>query len=301
MSSSRPTFTLRPETIPDWVIQVLRLVDQVVTNQGIRYVMVGAKARELLQVGVFGLPPGRLSEDIDVGFALKNWQEFADLQSALIATGGFQPPDQELQRVFYRDSEGVRRLVDLIPFGGVADEDGIIAWPPSQDNVMTVAGFEEALSAAILLRVADDLVVPVASLAGLTLLKLIAWTDRGNRSNKDASDLYRLLTSYADAGNTDRLYGEEIQVLEAVDYDFELAGARLLGADVASILSSDTATRIINFFQSNKDVERLLLQMLQEPGIFDEQDQVRCAELLRAFRRSVLFHATGGTEHEEES
>lgn len=300
MSTSRPTFTARTDTIPDWIIEVLHLVDQVAASQGISYVIVGAKARELVQESVFGLAPCGLSEDLDFGLAVKDWREFSEFKAALIATGRFEPSKREIQRVLYRDAEGLRRLVDLIPFGGVADENGTIAWPPSQDIVMTVAGFEDAMSSAILVRVADDLIVPLASLAGLTLLKLIAWTDRGAGNNKDAIDLYRLLTNYADAGNADRLYREEIHLLEEVDYDFELAGARLLGRDVASILSSDTATRIINFFQSDKEVERLLLQMLQEPRILDEQDQARCAELLRAFRSSLFSHAAKRTEHKEE-
>jgi predicted nucleotidyltransferase len=70
---------------------------------------------------------------------------------------------------------------------------------------MNVAGFEEALASSVLIEIEAKLAVHVASVAGLTLLKLAAWMDRGRECNKDAADLYRLLTSYADAGNTDRL------------------------------------------------------------------------------------------------
>ena len=75
----------------------------------------------------------------------------------------------------------------------------------------------------------------VASVPGLTLLKLAAWVDRGLENNKDATDLHRLLTTYADAGNADRLYDHEMDLLETVGFDMELAGAELLGRDVASI------------------------------------------------------------------
>ena len=301
MSTSRPIFTARPNTIAGWIIQVLRLVDQVAASRKISYVMVGAKAREILQESVFGLASRGLSEDLDFGFAVKDWQEFTGFKSALIATGRFEPSDKEFQRVLYQDGEGVQRLVDLIPFGGVTDKNGTIAWPPSRDIVMTVAGFEDAMSSAILLWVADDLLVPVVSLAGLAMLKLIAWTDRGSRNNKDATDFYRLLTNYADAGNADRLYGQEIHFLEEANYDFELAGARLLGKDVASILTSDPATRIINLLQSDKETERLLRQMLQATTVFDEQDQARCAVLLQEFRQSFLIQSTRSVEWKDES
>ena len=56
------------------------------------------------------------------------------------------------------------------------------------------------------------------------MLKLIAWTDRGAQNNKDAADLYRLLATYSEAGNFDRLYDQELELLEAVEFDLDLAG-----------------------------------------------------------------------------
>lgn len=73
------------------------------------------------------------------------------------------------------------------------------------------------------------------SISGLTLLKHVAWLDRGRETNKDAADLYRLRTAYADAGNTDRLYDHEMDLLEAVSFDIALAGAELLRHDVARL------------------------------------------------------------------
>ena len=102
--------------------------------------------------------------------------------------------------LFADPNEGISVPVDLIPFRGVASADGTIAWPPSRDIVMNVAGFEEALASPVVIAIEAGLTVRVASAAGLTLLKLAAWADRGRESNKDAADLYRLLTTYADAG-----------------------------------------------------------------------------------------------------
>jgi predicted nucleotidyltransferase len=69
------------------------------------------------------------------------------------------------------------------------------------------------------------------------LLKLVAWSDRGRETDKDAADIYRLLTAYADGGNTDRLYDQEIDLLEMVGLDMQIAGAELLGRDVANLCS----------------------------------------------------------------
>ena len=153
--------------------------------------------------------------------------------------------------------------VDLIPFGGVTSADGTIAWPPSRDIVMNVAGFEEALKSSVSIEIENGLTVRVASAPGLTLLKLTAWVDRGRVNNKDAADIYRLLTAYADAGNTDRLYDQELDLLEAVDFDIEVAGAELLGRDVASIGSSQVMDQVRSLVTSEPNRERLVRHMAQ--------------------------------------
>jgi predicted nucleotidyltransferase len=128
---------------------------------------------------------------------------------------------------------------------------------------MNVAGFEEALTSSVFVDIELGLRVRVASVPGLTLLKLIAWADRGRESNKDAADLYTLLTTYADAGNTDRLYDHEMDLLAAVAYDMELAGAELLGRDVARICSSPALAQVRTLLQSEAEIERLANQMVQ--------------------------------------
>jgi hypothetical protein len=52
---------------------------------------------------------------------------------------------------------------------------------------------------------------------------------------KDAADLYRSPTSYAGASNTRGLYDRELDLSEAAEFDMQLAGAELLGCDVAAI------------------------------------------------------------------
>ena len=108
---------------------------------------------------------------------------------------------------------------------------------------MTVAGFEGAIAAAVQVQVSADLTVPVASLAGIAVLKLFAWQDRYT-TDKDALDLYRVISTYADAGNFDRLYDEATQLLEQAEYDIELGGAALLGFDARQLCSPHTLAKV---------------------------------------------------------
>jgi predicted nucleotidyltransferase len=168
----------------------------------------------------------------------------------------------------------------------VAFENNTIKWPPSRDIVMNVAGFEEALSSSVSLTLEDNLTARVASPPGLTLLKLIAWSDRGRETNKDAADLYRLLTTYADAGNTDRLYEHEMDLLEAVGFDMELAGAELLGRDVAHRCSPTVLAQIRSLLTSQPDLERLVMQMVQTSTHSEATPAVE--RIAHAFRGGIM-------------
>jgi predicted nucleotidyltransferase len=283
MSTSHPTFTARPDKVPTWVIQVIRTIQHHAIQLGMEFVLVGAIARDIVLEGVFGLGARRQTIDLDFGFLVESWEQFAALKSALVATGYFQPVDRESQRLLYQG----KLRVDLIPFGGI-EENGKIAWPPSREIVLNVAGFKEALASALRVEVDVGLVVPVVSLPGLAVLKLFAWADQRDKANDDAADLRRLLKDYGNAGNEVRLYGAEWKLLEDANFDPVLAGARLLGKDVAIIVTKEIADKIAGILESEEQFERLLIQMLRTTAVVDEQIPAKYAELLDAFRKGFL-------------
>lgn len=163
---------------------------------------------------VFGLDVQRATHDVDFAVALADWPSFDALKRKLLDTGDFESADgrQHLLRYKPREFNNAYPL-DLIPFGGVEHKSKEIAWPPDMDVVMNVTGYAEALKSALQVEVGNKLVVPVISIPGLAVLKLLAWNDRGLDNNKDAKDLFFLLSCYADAGNGDRLYGEAFSII----------------------------------------------------------------------------------------
>ena len=246
------------------VVRVLRLLDPTASSSKCEYFVAGATARDIVLVNVYGLRPGRATRDIDFGIAIENWEQFEVLKERLIATREFSAAPRAQQRLIYTDqTDGFSIPVDLIPFRGIASPHGTFAWPPSRDIVVNVAGFEEALESSVVIEAAEGLTVRVASPPGLTLLKLTAWADRGRETTKDAADLHLLLATYADAGNTDRLYDQEIDLLEAVGFDMELAGAELLGRDVATICKTQTLDQIRSIVTSERNRERLISHMVR--------------------------------------
>jgi predicted nucleotidyltransferase len=280
-NTSRRIFPLLKPLSP-LVLEPLKAVAQTANSLSLPYFLAGATARDLVLENIFGRAPGKLTRDLDFGFVLSDWKQFENLKAALMSTGRFKP-DRAIQRVLYQHSAGISVRVDLIPFGGV-QEGSQISWPPDNDFVMNVAGFKEALESAIQVQVESDLVVPVTSLPGLIILKLFAWADR-KHEKRDAPDILKILTDYADAGNEDRLYADELPILEAAEFDVPIAGARLLGKDARHTASQETAASIAKML-ADPDLKRELLnQLVQTSPRSDQSFADHCALLLDNFQR----------------
>lgn len=265
-------------------LEILRQVDRVARELALDYFVVGAMARDILLNGVFGLYTGRATRDVDLAVAVEGWPQFDAIKVRLVGTCAFVSDERAAQRLYHRAaSEGRGYPLDLIPFGGVELPGNEIAWPPDGSVVMNVAGYGEALASAVPVEVEPGFAVRVASLPGLAILKLVAWADRGTRDRRDAIDFATLLRWYAAAGNEDRLYGTEIGVLEVVNYDLELAGARLLGMDAGRMAVPSTRGQILALLDDPARLDRLVLDVAR--GLRAAQDTVAAAgELLAQFK-----------------
>ncbi len=224
------------------LVGVFDAIAGVAAARHIRYFVVGATARDIILHHGYGIPIRRATVDIDLGVEVVDWEEFHTLKEGLMASGQFEST-QSAQRLVYRQS----LPVDIVPFGPLERDDGEISWPPDHSVRMNVQGFEDAYQDAHMVRLRSEQVldVPFASLAGLAILKIIAWNDRFPQGRKDAGDLVFLMRNYLDAGNQERLAEEHSDLLEGDDFDYEHAGVRLLGMDMAKVLSPRTREVIL--------------------------------------------------------
>lgn len=244
------------------ILAILREVDRLTGELGLAYFVAGATARDILLTNVYGLDTGRATRDVDFAVAVEDWQQFEAIKARLTAVGKFNVSKYTPQRLYYRISdEGQGYPLDIIPFRGVEQPSNMVAWPPEMKVLINVVGYEEALAASTQVQVDDSVVVRVASLPGLVILKLFAWLDRGDEDSKDAQDLMTLFRQYADAGNMDRLYGDEIGLMEVVEFNLDLAGPRLLGRDVRTIAAPQTLGQILSLFGNPTKADRLIAHM----------------------------------------
>jgi predicted nucleotidyltransferase len=252
---------------------------------GVPFFVVGATARDLIFELGYGLPSTRATNDKDFGVRVASWGEFKKLKESLLTSGHFNQT-KEVQRLVYRGN----LLIDILPFGGIADPKGEIRWPPDEDVAMSMVGFEDAYRAAreVRVRASPPLDILVASTPGLTIMKLISWADRPQDRVRDAVDLARILEKYLEVGNDERLFEEHLDLVDVADFDYVPAGARLLGRDVASIGNPETIGRIREILAketSDQGQYRLIQDMMAGRGVSDQESENRFDELLTLMRQ----------------
>ncbi len=207
------TLSVPPDRpVPEPVVVLLRDAARAAASAGVSCAVGGALGRELLLGHVFGegASGGATEADLLVGGGDPAAHE--RLADALVGGGGFAPADGDGRRLAHGAS-GVR--VALLHGGGGEGASGVVA----------------ATAAAVPVAVREDLTVPVVALAAQSLLELAAWLDGREAARRDGRGLLALLRHYASAGNEDRLYGEETELLRSCGFDPELAGGRLLARD----------------------------------------------------------------------
>lgn len=252
----------------------------------INYLVIGAMARDLILVHGYGSKIERGTKDVDFGINIANWDEFNALTERLLEAD-YNADRNRAHRLYYTGGTDHEWEIDIVPFGEIADADNNIYWPPKQQTVMNVRGFPEAFADALQVQISEnpELNIPVASPAGICLLKLIAWLDRDvDLRPKDASDFTYLIETYSKIPEIlDVLYDQDY--MESQGWDETKASAMKLGKDVSEIASIDTKVFLETaLFNDDLKVEQFLRDM--ERNTYKSLE--RCEELFSIFKDAFL-------------
>lgn len=247
---------------------------RVAEARGLRILLIGALAREIIFDQQHDGKPYRATRDIDMSVRVSTWEEYQNFINALVDTGFTYDGEHKLR---YKDGTEL----DLLPFGGIVDENNKLTWMGG-DKVMSMEGFESANAHGELHNIAG-VQLRVVNLPGLIMLKLFAFRDRGVklRSN-DLGDLNYILSNASDA-LLERIYEELTSaLLETLDY--HQLGPYLLGSDVSETVLRDEAERLITIL--NKYVLAapdyvLLSRTIRPPNL---EGTIACFE---AFKRGL--------------
>ncbi len=262
-------------------------IASVATSLGIPFFVVGATARDMILSYGYRIQTIRATYDIDFGVHVPDWEHYEMLKQGLIATERFSPAN-ETQRLLYKD----RLTIDIIPFGPIANSENLLRWPPDHETKMNIIGFEESYHHSLTVRVSSTPILDVqfASLAGLAVMKIIAWNDKYPERDGDAKDLALLMQAYLDAGNDERLFNEELDLIENEDFDYVRAGARLLGRDMAAMLKPTTKKVVIEILDretGKQDRYRLIEDMMRgSTGLTEGFEEL--LQLLEELKQGIL-------------
>jgi len=261
--------------LPDGLVAVYGRIQRVASALNIPLLIVGATARDIILVHGYNAAIERGTRDVDFGLEVPSWEHYQKMRDALIESG-FTAHPKKTHQINTTDSDGQPWEIDLIPFGGVSDAKGQITWPPEHAFQMSVLGFDEVYKNAwdVLLNKESALRVKVASPAGILLLKLIAWTERGREyQGKDTIDIYYVIKHYGKIPDVfEALY--ERDYMELQDYDDMKASAMMLADEVAAMAHGDTLNYIRQTLLNNERVlERLKTDITKfTRADFDEAD-----------------------------
>lgn len=137
MNATWPNLTAQLEPVHR---QALRTVASAAATVGADWFLTGAMARDWVFTLIHGIDTHRATRDADIGIALAGWEEYEQIRTHIIAAGEFTP-DSSPHRLNHRHLRGFH--LDLVPFGRLGGDIAEIAWPPKQDVVMNVMGFED--------------------------------------------------------------------------------------------------------------------------------------------------------------
>ncbi|HEX7573763.1 MAG TPA: hypothetical protein VF514_11765 [Bacteroidota bacterium] len=238
--------------LPDNILALFKPLLEAAQEKNTPLFVVGATARDLVLKYAHGLESPRMSVDIDVAIQVSEWDQFNRFVKALVDTREFRSTN-----LGYRFVCTNGETLDVLPFGPIAGAKSLIAFPNALDFVLSVVGFEEAFEASIkvILSRSSHLELQSCSPAGLAMLKLFSWDHGFPGRAKDGEDFMFVAEHYFDAGNDIRLLTHASDLMNDVPVNLDLAGARLLGRDIARIAGTDLRARAIAILARETDPE----------------------------------------------
>lgn len=228
---------------------ILQELDGYFKDLNIQFFVIGATARDIV-MEIHNEKSGRLTHDLDIAIAINNWDQYAEIEKGIVQLEHFKKDSKQKQRFIYKDNF----QLDVVPFGNIMKENDKIFWPPDEQVAMSVLGFPEVRDGLIVVKIDEEFEINIISLAGIFVLKIVAWKDRYLKGNKDADDIGFILINYLGIYEEKAIEKYE-EIYETDNFSTITAGAKLLGDDLYDILKVNIKTKeaIIKIIKDQHD------------------------------------------------
>lgn len=228
---------------------------------GISFFVIGATARDII-MRLHDEHSGRLTNDLDIAITINDWEQYKTVEEDITKLPNFSKDPDQKQRFRYLDMFDL----DIVPFGDIMKENDKIFWPPDEELAMSVLGFSAVNEASLKVNVDEAIDIQIASLAGIGLLKIVAWRDRNHKTNKDADDIAFIIQNYLEIHRDESL--EYYDAVYPDDHTIFKGGATLLGIHLNQLLedyqgAKQSVKEILSIEVGKQEESRLINQILE--------------------------------------
>tara|TARA_R110002124_G_scaffold106373_2_gene258038 strand:+ start:261 stop:1019 length:759 start_codon:yes stop_codon:yes gene_type:complete len=223
---------------------VFDTVEKTFTELSIDYYLIGALARQIWYEKAE--MKFRTTRDIDYAILVGSHQEYEAVKQYLIENENYIAV---MENAFVLISpDGLQ--VDLLPFGDIESQ-GSVKIEGTGMTTIQISGMKEVYkngTEVVSLETGNSF--NAATLIGIVLLKLIAYDDRPERRQKDATDIGNILLNFFPL-HQDLIYSIHLDMFGEQERTLENISAIVLGREIKKIVSSnasliDRLNRILN-------------------------------------------------------
>jgi predicted nucleotidyltransferase len=218
-------------------------IDEIMRELNIPYYLIGvsAIALELLKAGI---KPSRGTKDIDFAVMISKIKEYDNISSMMEAKG-FKKVSAPW--TFYSDIFKV--AIDLLPFSEI-EENHTFNFNERYTD-LHLLGFREVMEEAVPVQI-EEKIANIPPLAGMVILKLIAWSDRPEERENDLSDILKIIEHYY-ALKWDEIVEMHYDTLDKEPFDQKIIAAEVLGRNARLYLDKSKAIseRVLNVLETN--------------------------------------------------
>lgn len=219
--------------------KVIESFDKAMKGFGVDFYLIGARARDLW-LAAKNMAPQRATLDYDFAVSIQNLDQYKKLLEYLEKTGDFINDNNIPQRIYTADR---KYIIDLLPFGEIEN-----AWYVTFDDKdktrIATLGLLEVYGKSFPFSFEGNIEILTASLAGIVILKLIAWIDRTDVRGKDMKDISFIIENYFDLQD-DLIYEKHNRFFEG-DREIDQIAALALGSEMKEILvASEMLNKVV--------------------------------------------------------
>ena len=194
---------------------VFDTLEKAFTELSIDYYLIGALARQIwyerAQIKF------RTTRDVDYAILVGSHQEYETVKQYLIKNENYLPIRENTFVLISPDGF----QVDLLPFGEIESQ-GSVKIEGIGMTTIQISGMKEVYeNGTEIVNLETGNTFKAATLIGIVLLKLVAYDDRPERRQKDATDIGNILVNFFDM-HQDLIYSNHLDMFDEQERTLEI-------------------------------------------------------------------------------